>query len=74
MIFVDLINRQTSQIENTMKVNLILNNFLHNVTPNMHVTRRKAIKACIHSLIRGACATVTSIGRGIDLSAIEKHK
>jgi hypothetical protein len=73
-MFIDLINRQTSQIENTMKVNHILNNLLHNASPNMHVTRRKAVSSCIHSLINGACATVTSIGRGIESSAIEKHK
>lgn len=56
-----------------MNANTILNNTLSLVTLNMHKTRRTALSACVHSLLSGNAATVTSIGRGIDSSAHEKH-
>lgn len=56
-----------------MNVNTILNNTLSLVTPNMHATRRKSLIACVSSLLGGAVATVTSIGRGIGSDALEKH-
>lgn len=46
---------------------------LNLVTPNMHVARRKSLLACVTSMLQGANATVTSIGRGISSSAKEKH-
>lgn len=73
MTFGDLIIRQNSQSINAMNVNSILNNTLSLVTPNMHKVRRKALSACVHSLLTGHCATVTSIGRGINSKAHEKH-
>ena len=56
-----------------MNVNSILNNTLSLVTPNMHATRRKAIAACVTSILTGATATVTSIGRGIQSDIADKH-
>ncbi|UAA37224.1 IS4 family transposase [Paraneptunicella aestuarii] len=75
MAFGDLINRQTSQTPNgyAMNVPQILNKTITLVTPSMHVTRRKSPLACMTSILHGANATVTSIGRGISSSAGEKH-
>ncbi len=56
-----------------MKIDTILTSFLHELTPQMHSTRRQALQACISSLLQGNAATVTSIGRGIDSQAKEKH-
>lgn len=56
-----------------MNVNTILNNTLSLVTPNMHATRRRALNTCISSILGGATATVTSIGRGIHSNTSEKH-
>jgi hypothetical protein len=58
---------------NAMKVDAILKLFLHELTPQMHSTRRQALQACISSLLQGNAATVTSIGRGINSQAKEKH-
>jgi len=57
-----------------MKVSHILNKTLSLVTPNMHGHRRNALNAGVNSLINGAAATVTSLGRGITSKAKEKHK
>ena len=56
-----------------MNANAILNKFLKIVTPNMHVYRRAALSACINSIMHGASATVTAIGRGIHSEAYEKN-
>lgn len=56
-----------------MNANTILNNTLSLVTLNMHKVRQAALSACVHSLLTGNAATVTSIGRGIDSTAHEKH-
>jgi hypothetical protein len=48
-----------------MNANTILNKTLSFVTPNMHATRRNATAACVTSLLAGATAIVTSIGRDI---------
>jgi len=56
-----------------MKAKSILNNSLNFVTENLHETRKKAVLACVESLVQGAHATVTSIGRDIQSSAHEKH-
>jgi hypothetical protein len=62
-----------NQPVNAMNVNSILNNTLSFVTPNMHATRRKTIAACVTSMLAGATATVTSIGRGIQSDIADKH-
>ncbi len=56
-----------------MKVDAILQQFLHELTPTMHVTRRQALYVCVSSLLHGNAATVTGIGRGINSKAKEKH-
>ena len=57
-----------------MKVTTILKKTLTFVTPNMHTYRRNSLIAAVSSLTSGAAATVTTIGRGIDCNAKEKHK
>ena len=71
MAFGDPIIRQNSQSTNTMNVNANLNNTLSFVAPYMHKTLRAALSACIHSLLTGNAASVTSMGRGIDSPAHE---
>lgn len=56
-----------------MNAHTILNKMLHAVTANMHKTRRQAVSDCVFSLMNGASATVTSIGRGLEGWALEKH-
>lgn len=56
-----------------MNVRAILTNIVSFVTPKMHATRQKAVTDCVYSLANGSTATVTSIGRGIDSAAYEKH-
>lgn len=51
----------------------ILNRTLSLVTPNMHASRRKCLIACVSSMLDGATACVTSIGRGIRSDTAEKH-
>ena len=57
-----------------MNATTILNKILPIVSPNMHKTRRKALSAFILSLAQGNLCTVTSIGRGIQSKAYEKHR
>lgn len=57
-----------------MNATTILNKILPLVSPNMHKTRRKALSACVLSLAQGNLCTVTSIGRGIQSKAYEKHR
>ena len=57
-----------------MKVEPILQQFLSELTPSMHLTRRLALQACVVSLLQGNAATVTGIGRGINNEAKEKHR
>lgn len=57
-----------------MNATTILNKILPIVSPNMHKTRRKALSACVLSLAQGSLCTVTSIGRGIQSKAYEKHR
>lgn len=75
MAFGDLINRQTSQTPNVYAMNVpqILNKTITLVTPYMHAARRESLAACVSSMLNGAYASVTSIGRGISSSAKEKH-
>lgn len=56
-----------------MNVRTILTNIVSFVTPKMHAIRQKAVSDCVYSLANGSAATVTSIGRGIDTRANEKH-
>ena len=57
-----------------MKVTTILKKTRTFVTPNMHTYRRNSLIAAVSSLTSGAEATVSSIGRGIDCNAKEKHR
>jgi len=56
-----------------MNASTIVNQLLSSVTQNMHKTRKCAVFSCVQSLLSGAQSTVTSMGRGIDSSAKEKH-
>ncbi|WP_217653779.1 transposase [Marinomonas polaris] len=51
-----------------------MNKILPIVSPNMHKTRRNALSVCVLSLAQGNLCTVTSIGRGIQSKAYEKHR
>lgn len=57
-----------------MKVGNIVDQTIKKVTPDMHVHRRNALISVINSLLLGASATVTSIGRGLQSSTKEKHR
>lgn len=74
MAFGDQIYRQTKLIRNTMNARSILNKTISLVTPNMHAQRRISFLNAIESLVKGAPATVTSVGRGINSPAKEKHR
>ena len=52
----------------------IVNKVVTLVSYNMHKTRLSAVTACVKSLLNGSAATVTSIGRGINAKAFEKHR
>ncbi len=56
-----------------MNVAGILKQSLAGVTAQMHESRRTALSACVHSLLRGSSATVTQMGRGLKSNAKEKH-
>ena len=53
---------------------VILKKFLTSVTFKMHKVRRAALTSCVSSLLNGATASVTGMGRGISSSAYEKHR
>ena len=57
-----------------MNVRHMLTNFLHCVTPSMHTARRQSLENCILSASMKNHLTVTSLGRGIDTKAYEKHR
>jgi hypothetical protein len=73
MVFGDQINRQKSLKTNTMNEFVILKKFLTAVTPNMHKVRLASLASCVSSLLNGAKASITGMGRGIFSSAYEKH-
>ena len=52
----------------------IVNKVISLVSFKMHMSRQKALTACVKSLLNGNAATVTSIGRGINNKAFEKHR
>ena len=52
----------------------IVNKVISLVSCKMHKSRQKAVVACVKSLLNGSAASVTSIGRGIDNNAFEKHR
>jgi hypothetical protein len=56
-----------------MKVKTIVKQTINNVTPNMHIKRQEALNACVLSIMNGSSLNVTSMGRGIDSNAFEKH-
>ncbi|MEP1445561.1 MAG: hypothetical protein ABJK37_05510 [Paraglaciecola sp.] len=53
---------------------VILKKFLTAVTPKMHKVRRASLTSCVSSLLNGATASVTCMGRGISSAAYEKHR
>jgi hypothetical protein len=53
---------------------VILKKFLTAVTPKMHKVRRASLTSCVSSLLNGAKASVTGMGRGISSSAYEKNR
>lgn len=57
-----------------MKVSHILKKTIALVTPKMHARRRISLISSIKSLLNGASATVTNLGRGITSKAKEKHR
>ena len=57
-----------------MNAEQILKKIIQQVTPKMHQYRRKALIACVDSLMNGHALTVTQLGRGINGSAKEKHR
>lgn len=57
-----------------MKVLTIIQKKLPLITSTMHSKRRNALSMCVYSLLSSNRATVTSIGRGIDSHAFEKHR
>jgi hypothetical protein len=69
MVFGDQINRQKSLKTNTMNEVLNLKKFLAAVMPNMHKVRRASLASCVSSLLNGAKASETGMGRGISSSA-----
>lgn len=52
----------------------IVNKVVSLVSYKMHKSRLNAVTACVKSLLHGSAATVTSIGRGINTKAFEKHR
>lgn len=56
-----------------MNASQILTKTITLVTPQMHAARRKTLVQSISSLLAGANATVTSIGRGIHSNTSDKH-
>lgn len=57
-----------------MNASQILNKTLPLVTPFMHARRRQSLMHCVASLVHGATASVTAIGRYIHSAAQEKHR
>jgi hypothetical protein len=57
-----------------MNAHTILTKIISLVSFNMHLTRQKALIACVKSLTNGSAASVTSMGRGIRSRAFEKHR
>ena len=52
----------------------IVNKVVSLVSYKVHKARLNAVTACVNSLLNGSAATVTSIGRGINTKAFEKHR
>ena len=50
---------------------VILKKFLTAVTTKMHNVRRASLTSCVSSLLNGAKASVTDMGRGISSSVYE---
>ena len=56
-----------------MEVKPILKDWLTNTMPKMNKLRRLALVDCVNSIVNGNSLTVTSMGRGLDNDALEKH-
>jgi hypothetical protein len=52
----------------------ILRELLNSATPQMHALRCEAVVAMVSSALDGASLAVTSLGRGIEGEAYEKHR
>lgn len=50
-----------------------LSKYLHYVCPFMHETRRESLESVLDSCLRNEQLSVTSLGRGINSEAYEKH-
>ena len=57
-----------------MNARPILKKTIALVTPKMHARRRASLTSSLESLLKGATATVTNLGRGINSPAKEKHR
>jgi len=57
-----------------MHSNQILSKFLKEVCPFMHSKRRESLESVVSSCLRQERLRVTSLGRGIEGEALEKHK
>ena len=70
----DQLFRQKQTTTRAMNATDILKKIIQLVSPSMHKARRNALSACVLSIAQGNACTVTSIGRGIESSAYEKHR
>ena len=52
----------------------VLHKLLHQSVPSIHARRLDAVMATVQSVVYGARATVTSLGRGLSGKAYDKHK
>ena len=57
-----------------LKALSIVNNVVSLVSYKMHKSRLNAVTACVKRLLNGSAVNVTSIGRGINTKASEKHR
>lgn len=56
-----------------MRVERLLHNWLSDVLPWMHATRREAVESTVFAAIRGGKLTVTALGRSMESMTKEKH-
>jgi len=52
----------------------VLHTLLRQSVPSIHATRLDSVIATVQSIVYGARATVTSLGRGLSGKAYDKHK
>ncbi len=71
-LFVILIVTTTNQTT-AMNVDQIISQFVTSVSQGGHQTRTQSLTACVQSAMSGNALTVTSMGRGIQSKAHQKH-